>query len=127
MPLKLFPSELPIVGALGGGAAGPVFRQVGTTFVEPTGAEYEPTDGCTTDPYPWGPGDCASANVLTDVKAAATANVVSFMVFSFVNYVRDNGIIAIKFFAIELVFWQPEPTDSYSPSKPRWMARTGMK
>jgi hypothetical protein len=30
------PNALPEVGALGRGAAGPVFLHVGTTFVEPT-------------------------------------------------------------------------------------------
>ena len=48
---KLFRKVLLAVGALGRGAAGPVFLHVGTTIVEPTdGATYEPTDGATTDP-----------------------------------------------------------------------------
>jgi len=81
MPAKLFRKELPTVGALGIGAAGPVLRQVGTTFVEPTGGEYEPTDGCTTDPYPPSPGACANANVLVRLKAVVNAIVVSFMAF----------------------------------------------
>lgn len=77
------PKLLPIVGLLGIGAAGPVFLQVGTTFVEPTdGAAYEPTEGATTDPYPPSPGACANANVLVRVKVVASAIVVSFMVFS---------------------------------------------
>ena len=32
-------------GLLGSGAAGPVFLHAGTTFVEPTGVEYAPTEG----------------------------------------------------------------------------------
>ena len=76
---KELPTELPTVGALGRGAAGPVFLHVGTTFVEPTGATYEPTEGCTTDPYPAVPLACASANVLVSVKAVASAIVVTFM------------------------------------------------
>src|SRR6266581_9005462 len=76
---KVLPKELPTVGALGRGAAGPVFLHVGTTFVEPTGATYEPTEGCTTDPYPAVPLlACASANVLVRVKAVASAIVVTF-------------------------------------------------
>jgi hypothetical protein len=47
---KVFPNALRKVGALGRGAAGPVFLHVGTTFVEPAGAAYEPTEGATTDP-----------------------------------------------------------------------------
>jgi hypothetical protein len=69
---------------LGRDAAGPVFLQVGTTFVEPTVPPYEPTDGATTDPYPSVPGICASANVLVRVNAVASAIVVTFMVVSFV-------------------------------------------
>jgi len=61
------------------GAAGPVFLHVGTTFVEPTVAGYEPTEGATTDPYPAVPSACASANVLVSVKAVASAIVVTFM------------------------------------------------
>jgi hypothetical protein len=76
---KLFPKALPTVGALGRGAAGPVFLHVGTTFVEPTVAGYEPTEGATTDPYPAVPSACASANVLVRVKAVASAIVVIFM------------------------------------------------
>ncbi len=80
---KLFRNGLLTV-ALGRGAVGPVFLQVGTTFVEPTdGATYEPTEGATTDPYPPSPGACASATVLVRAKAVANANVVSFMVLSF--------------------------------------------
>jgi hypothetical protein len=82
---KVFPNALRKVGALGRGAAGPVFLHVGTTFVEPTGAAYEPTEGATTDPYPPSPGACASANVLVRVKAVASAIVESFMIFSLSN------------------------------------------
>jgi hypothetical protein len=81
----VFPNALRKVGALRRGAAGPVFLHVGTTFVEPTGAAYEPTEGATTDPYPPSPGACASANVLVSVKAVASAIVESFMIFSFSN------------------------------------------
>src|SRR4030081_2080145 len=80
---KVLPKALPTVGALGRGAAGPVFLHVGTTFVEPTVAGYEPTEGATTDPYPAVPSPCASANVLVRVKAVASTIVVSFMVVSF--------------------------------------------
>ena len=38
------------MGLLGRAAAGPVFLQVGTSFVEPTEVGYEPTEGATTDP-----------------------------------------------------------------------------
>jgi hypothetical protein len=38
------------VGMVGGAAAGPVLLQVGGTFVVPTGAVYEPTDGAVTVP-----------------------------------------------------------------------------
>ena len=38
------------VGMGGGVAAGPVLLQVGGTFVVPTGAVYEPTDGAVTVP-----------------------------------------------------------------------------
>jgi len=73
---------------LGRAAAGPVFLQVGTTFVEPTAVGYEPTEGATTDPYPSVPVVCASAsvlaNVLVRVSAAASAIVVTFMMVSFV-------------------------------------------
>jgi hypothetical protein len=71
------------VGLLGRGAAGPVFLHVGTTFVEPTVVGYEPTEGCTTDPYPSVPVVCASASVLVRVNAVASAIVVTFMVVSF--------------------------------------------
>ena len=37
-------------GMVGGAAAGPVLLQVGGTFVVPTGAVYEPTDGAVTVP-----------------------------------------------------------------------------
>jgi hypothetical protein len=67
------------VGLLGGGAAGPVLLQVGTAFVVPIGAVYEPTEGAVTVPYPPSPGPCASANVLVRVKAVASNIVVSFM------------------------------------------------
>ena len=70
-------------GLLGGVAAGPVFLHVGTTFVEPTVVGYEPTEGCTTDPYPSVPVVCASASVLVRVNAVASAIVVTFMVVSF--------------------------------------------
>src|SRR5882757_8832355 len=83
-------------GALGRGAAGPVFLHVGTAFVEPTdGHTYDPTDGATTDPYPavpacpWVATDdpsvlaCAMAAVLKRAKAVANPIVVSFMVVAF--------------------------------------------
>ena len=77
------------VELLGGVAAGPVFLQVGTTFVEPTVVGYEPTEGCTTDPYPSVPGICpvvcASASVLVRVSAVASAIVVIFMTISFLS------------------------------------------
>jgi hypothetical protein len=71
------------VGLLGRAAAGPVLLHVGTTFVEPTVVGYEPTEGCTTDPYPAVPGVCASAIVVVRVNAVASAIVVTFMVVSF--------------------------------------------
>ena len=76
---KVLPKAVPTAGTLGRGAAGPVFLHVGTTFVEPTVAGYEPTEGATTDPYPAVPSACASANVLVSVKAVASAMVVTFM------------------------------------------------
>ena len=76
---KVLPKPLPTVGTLGRGAAGPVFRHVGTTFVEPTVAGYDPTEGATTDPYPAVPSACASANELVSVKAVASAIIVTFM------------------------------------------------
>ena len=76
---KVLPKALPTVGTLGRGAAGPVFLHVGTTFVEPTVAGYDPTEGATTDPYPAVPSACASANVLVSVTAVASAIVVTFM------------------------------------------------
>ena len=85
---KVLPKALPTVGALGRGAAGPVFLHVGTTFVEPTVAGYEPTEGATTDPYPAVPSACASANVLVRVKAVANAIVVTFMRCPFLLIVR---------------------------------------
>jgi hypothetical protein len=72
------------VGLLGRGAAGPVLLHVSGTFVVPTEAVYEPTEGAVTVPYPPSPGACASANVLVSVKAVASAIVVSFMVLSYV-------------------------------------------
>ena len=72
------------MGLLGRGAAGPVFLHVGTTFVEPTVVGYEPTEGCTTDPYPSVPGICASASVLVRLNAVASAIVVAFMIVSFI-------------------------------------------
>ena len=54
------------------------------TFVVPTGAVYEPTEGAVTVPYPPSPGVCASAAVLETARAVANAIVVSFMVVSFV-------------------------------------------
>ena len=55
-------------GLPGGVAAGPVFLHVGTASVEPTeGHAYDPTEGCTTDPYPSVPVVCASASVLVTV------------------------------------------------------------
>ena len=72
------------MGLLGRAAAGPVFLHVGTTFVEPTVVGYEPTDGCTTDPYPSVPGICASASVLVRLNAVASAIVVAFMIVSFI-------------------------------------------
>jgi hypothetical protein len=76
---KVLPKPLPTAGTLGRGAAGPVFLHVGTTFVEPTVAGYDPTEGATTDPYPAVPSACASANELVSVKAVASAIVVTFM------------------------------------------------
>jgi hypothetical protein len=84
---------LPTVGALGGGAAGPVFLQVGTACVEPAcGHTYDPTDGATTDPRPAVPAcpwvvtdddpvvpPCAKATVLETTDAVASTIVVSFM------------------------------------------------
>ncbi len=71
------------VGALGRGAAGPVFLHVGTAVVEPTdGHTYDPTDGATTDPYPEVPA-CASAAVPERANAVASTIVVSFMAVSF--------------------------------------------
>ena len=67
------------MGLLGRAVAGPVFLHVGTTFVEPTVAGYEPTEGATTDPYPPVPLACASANVLVRVKAVVSTIVLSFM------------------------------------------------
>jgi hypothetical protein len=90
---KLFPKALPTAGALGRGAAGPVFRHVGTTFVEPTVAGYEPTEGATTDPYPAVPSVCASANVLVRVKAVASAIVVTFMSCPSCRWMGDNRIV----------------------------------
>jgi hypothetical protein len=40
------------VGLLGRGAAGPVFLHVSGTFVVPTEAVYEPTEGAVTVSYP---------------------------------------------------------------------------
>ena len=71
------------LGLLGRGAAGPVFLHAGTTFVEPTVAGYEPTEGATTDPYPEVPA-CASTAMLERAKAVANA-IVSFMVVSLVT------------------------------------------
>jgi membrane carboxypeptidase/penicillin-binding protein PbpC len=79
------------VGLLGRGAAGPVLFHVGTAFVVPTGAVYEPTEGAVTVPYPPSPGDCASAKVLVRVKAVASTRVLSFMRGGFlVVFTRDN-------------------------------------
>jgi len=72
-------------GLLGRAAAGPVLLHVGTTFVEPTVAGYEPTEGATTDPYPAVPGVCANESVLVRVNAVANAMVVSFMSLPFVT------------------------------------------
>jgi hypothetical protein len=94
--VKVFRKALPALGALGRGAAGPLFLHVGTAFVEPTdGHAYDPTDGATTDPYPavpacpWVATDdppalpCAMAAVLKRAKAVASTIVVSFMIVSF--------------------------------------------
>jgi hypothetical protein len=81
MGAKEFPNALPAVGTLGRGAAGPVFLHVRGTFVVPTVAGYEPTEGAVTVPYPPSPGACASANVLVRVKAAARIIVLNFMSF----------------------------------------------
>jgi hypothetical protein len=71
-------------GLPGGVAAGPVFLHVGTASVEPTeGHAYDPTEGCTTDPYPSVPVVCASASVLVIVNAVASVIVATFMVVSF--------------------------------------------
>ncbi len=90
---KVLPKPLPTAGTLGRGAAGPVFRHVGTTFVEPTVAGYEPTEGATTDPYPAVPSACASANVLVSVKAVASAIVVTFMRCPCYRWIGDNPIV----------------------------------
>jgi hypothetical protein len=90
---EVLPNVLPLLGALGEGAAGPVFRQVGTAFVEPTGAWYEPTEGAVTDPYPPSPGACANANVLVRVRAVASAVVVSFMGCLSCCYPNDNRTV----------------------------------
>ncbi len=90
---KVVPKALPTVGTLGKGAAGPVFRHVGTTFVEPTVTGYEPTEGATTDPYPAVPSACASANVLVSVKAVASAIVVTFMRCPCYRQIGDNPIV----------------------------------
>jgi hypothetical protein len=67
-------------GLLGGGAAGPVFLHVGTASAEPTGGHaYDPTEGCTTDPYPSVPVVCANASVLVRANAVASSNVATFM------------------------------------------------
>jgi len=90
------------VGLLGRAAAGPVFLHVGTTFVEPTVVGYEPTEGCTTDPYPSVPGicpgTCASASVLVRVSAVASAIVVTFMTISFLSQIGDHRTVTIKIF-----------------------------
>ena len=71
-------------GLLGGVAAGPVFLHVGTASVEPTGGHaYDPTEGCTTDPYPSVPVVCANASVLVRTNAVASAIIVTFMAASF--------------------------------------------
>ena len=90
---KVLPKPLPTAGTLGRGAAGPVFRHVGTTFVEPTVAGYEPTEGATTDPYPAVPSACASANVLVSVTAVASAIVVTFMRCPCYRQIGDNPIV----------------------------------
>ena len=90
---KVLPKALPTAGTLGRGAAGPVFLHVGTTFVEPTVAGYEPTEGATTDPYPAVPSACASANVLVSVKTVASATVVPFMRCPCYRWIGDNRII----------------------------------
>jgi hypothetical protein len=95
---KVLPKALPTVGTLGRGAAGPVFRHVGTTFVEPTVAGYDPTEGATTDPYPAVPSPCASANVLVRAKAVASAIVVTFMTISFLSQIGDHRTVTIKIF-----------------------------
>src|SRR5258708_17552238 len=74
-------NALPAVGGLGGGAAGSVFLHVRGTFVVPTAAGYEPTEGAVTVPYPPSPGACPSANVLVRVNAAARIIVLNFMSF----------------------------------------------
>jgi len=89
----VLPKASPTAGTLGRGAAGPVFRHVGTTFVEPTVAGYEPTEGATTDPYPAVPSACASANVLVRVKAVASAIVVTFMSGPRYRWIGDNRIV----------------------------------
>jgi hypothetical protein len=73
-------------------AAGPVFRHVGATFVEPTEPWYDPIEGATTDPYPSVPVVCASANVLVSVSAVASAMVVTLMVVIFMAYLRLHQI-----------------------------------
>jgi hypothetical protein len=90
---KVLPKVLPAAGALGRGAAGPVFLHVGTTVVEPTVAGYEPTEGATTDPYPAVPSACANANVLVRVKAVASAIVVTFMRCPRCRWIEDNRTV----------------------------------
>jgi hypothetical protein len=70
------------VGVLGRGAAGPVFLHVSGTFVVPTEAVYEPTEGAVTVPYPAVPFICAIAAELVSASAVAIAIVVSFMILS---------------------------------------------
>ena len=90
------------MGLLGRAAAGPVFLHVGTTFVEPTVVGYEPTEGCTTDPYPSVPGICASASVLVRVNAVASAIVVTFMMVSFALRESTSALSARPFRSILL-------------------------
>src|ERR1700730_3757059 len=85
---KVLPKALWTVGARGKGAAGPVFRHVGTASVEPTeGHTYDPTEGATTDPYPAVPA-WASAAVPERANAVASTNVLRFMAVSFLAVCR---------------------------------------
>ena len=70
-----------------------MFLHVGTASVdvEPAGGHtYDPTEGCTTDPYPSVPVVCASASELVRVNAAPSAIIVIFMAVSFAYVLRKE-------------------------------------